>query len=140
MNRHSQSDALGHAPQTDPRRGLGVLGEGLAIDHLERAGYLIVERNWRCRLGELDIVAADPTALVFCEVKTRVEGGRRGPAGPLDAIGPGKRRRLRLLAREWLRARTCAPPRRPSLRFDAIGVTVDQGGELLALDHIENAF
>ena len=117
-----------------------MLGERLAVEHLVRAGYVIVERNWRCRLGELDIVAADPTALVFCEVKTRVAGGRSGPAGPLDGIGPGKRRRLRLLAREWLRARTCDPPRRPSLRFDAIGVTVDRGGGLLALDHIENAF
>ena len=127
-------------PPPDPRRALGVLGERLAIEHLVRAGYTIVERNWRCRLGELDVVAADPTALVFCEVKTRVGGGSGGPAGPLDAIGPGKRRRLRLLAREWLRARTCDPPRRPSLRFDAIGVTVDRGGGLLALDHIENAF
>jgi len=124
----------------DPRRGLGALGEQLAAQHLVRAGYSIVERNWRCRLGELDIVAADPAALVFCEVKTRVVGGRTGPVGPLDAIGPTKRRRLRLLAREWLRARTCDPPRRPALRFDAIGVTVSRGGELVALDHVENAF
>jgi len=85
-------------------------------------------------------VAADPEALVFCEVKTRVAGGRTGPVGPLDAIGPAKRRRLRLLAREWLRARTCIPPRRPGLRFDAIGVTVSPGGDLLSLDHVENAF
>ncbi len=124
----------------DPRRTLGALGERLAVQHLERAGYAIVERNWRCRLGELDIVAADATALVFCEVKTRVTGGRRGPPGPLDAIGISKQRRLRLLAGEWLRARTCEPPRRPSLRFDAIGVTVDRRGALLALDHVENAF
>ena len=124
----------------DPRRTLGALGERLAVQHLERAGYVIVERNWRCRLGELDIVAADPTALVFCEVKTRAAGGRRGPPGPLDSIGISKQRRLRLLAREWLRARTCDPPRRPALRFDAIGVTVDRRGALLALDHVENAF
>ena len=110
------------------------------MQHLERAGYVIVERNWRCRLGELDIVAADPTALVFCEVKTRAAGGRRGPPGPLDSIGISKQRRLRLLAREWLRARTCDPPRRPALRFDAIGVTVDRRGALLSLDHVENAF
>ena len=124
----------------DPRRTLGALGERLAVQHLERAGYSIVERNWRCRLGELDIVAADATALVFCEVKTRVTGGRRGPPGPLDSIGVSKQRRLRLLAREWLRARTCDPPRRASLRFDAIGVTVDRRGALQALDHVENAF
>lgn len=127
-------------PSADPRRSLGALGERLAAEHLERAGYAIVERNWRCRLGELDIVAADPAALVFCEVKTRVAGGRRGPENPLDSIGMAKRRRLRLLAREWLRSRTCDPPRRPVLRFDAIGVTVDRRGALLTLDHVENAF
>ncbi len=127
-------------PPTDPRRTLGEHGERLAAEHLARAGYSIVERNWRCRLGELDIVAADATALVFCEVKTRVAGGRRGPAGPLESIGPSKRRRLRLLAREWLRARTCNPPRRSALRFDAIGVTLDRRGALLTLDHVEDAF
>jgi hypothetical protein len=47
---------------------------------------------------------------------------------------------LRLLAREWLRARTCEPPRRAGLRFDAIGVTVDRRGALLELEHVENAF
>jgi len=124
----------------DTRRSLGEHGERLAAEHLTRAGYSIVERNWRCRLGELDIVAADATALVFCEVKTRVAGGRRGPEGPLDAIGAGKRRRLRLLAREWLWSHGGDPPRRPALRFDAIGVTVDRRGGLLALDHVENAF
>lgn len=99
-----------------------------------------MERNWRCRAGELDIVAADSTALVFCEVKTRVEGGRRGPAGPLESIGITKRRRLRLLAREWLAARDGARAHRPRLRFDAIGVTVNRRGDLLSLDHIEDAF
>ena len=64
----------------------------------------MLARNWRCRHGELDIVAADRRALVFCEVKTRVAGGRSGPAAALDAIGTSKRRRLRMLAREWLSA------------------------------------
>lgn len=124
----------------DPRRRLGSLGERLAREHLERAGYEIVDRNYRCRLGELDIVAADRRALVFCEVKTRVAGGRTGPAGPLDAIGHAKRRRLRLLAREWLRTRSGDGPHPPSMRFDAIGVTVDAAGLMLALDHVEDAF
>jgi len=125
---------------SDPRRRLGALGERLAVEHLERAGYAVVERNWRSRLGELDIVAADPGALVFCEVKTRVAGGRSGPVAPLDAIGPGKRRRLRLLAREWLCERAGERTRRRLLRFDAIGVTVDRAGRLLSLEHLEDAF
>ncbi len=111
----------------------------MAVEHLERRGYRIVDRNFRTRHGELDIVAADRRALVFCEVKTRVAGGRSGPAGPLDAIGPDKRRRLRALAREWLTS-TDDRPWRPNLRFDAIGVTLSARGELLALDHIEGAF
>ena len=125
---------------SDPRRRLGALGERLAVQHLERAGYLVVERNWRSRLGELDIVAADPATLVFCEVKTRVVGGRSGPLAPLDAVGPRKRRRLRLLAREWLSERSGARTGRRLLRFDAIGVTVDRAGRLLSLEHVEDAF
>lgn len=124
----------------DPRRGLGALGERLAGEQLERDGYVIIDRNFRCGVGELDIVAANAGFLVFCEVKTRVAGGRAGPAAPLDGIGPGKRRRLRLLAAEWLRARGEERPHRRSLRFDAIGVTVNRAGGLLALDHIEDAF
>ena len=124
----------------DPRRGLGAFGERLACEHLERAGYEILERNFRCPLGELDLVAASAHALVFCEVKTRVAGGRSGPALPLDAIGPGKRRRLRRLAAQWLEARRGERPYRETLRFDAIGVTVNHAGGLLALEHVEAAF
>ncbi|CAN5533145.1 YraN family protein [soil metagenome] len=131
---------MSSCPTSDPRRDLGALGERLAAEHLERAGYVLLDRNWRSRHGELDIVAADARALVFCEVKTRVAGSTRGPDGPLDAIGVLKRRRLRLLAREWLSADSAARPTSPGLRFDAIGVTVNGAGGLLALDHVEDAF
>ena len=99
----------------------------------------MVDRNFRSRQGELDIVAADAATLVFCEVKTRVAGGRSGPAVPLEAIGPAKQRRLRRLAAEWL-SRSGRVRGAPDLRFDAIGVLVDARGELLSLDHVENAF
>ena len=124
----------------DPRRSLGALGERLAREHLERAGYAVVERNYRSRRGEIDVIAFGHGALVFCEVKTRVSGSRAGPAAPLDGIGPGKQRRLRLLAREWLSARRGARPVAETLRFDAIGVTVDTTGALLSLEHLEGAF
>lgn len=125
----------------DPRRRLGAHGERLAGEHLERAGYRVLERNARCgRLGELDIVARDGRFLVFCEVKTRIAGTTAGPDGPLDAIGPVKRRRIRRLAAEWLRTRDRAGGGLPWIRFDAIGVTVNRAGGLLALDHIEDAF
>jgi len=129
-------DASDHS---DPRRRLGALGERLAREHLERAGYAVVERNYRSRRGEIDVVALGRDTLVFCEVKTRVHGGRTGPGDPLEAIGHAKQRRLRLLAREWLSERG-GRPGAGSLRFDAIGVTVDATGRLLALEHVEAAF
>ncbi len=131
----------GNAPEgvTDPRRDLGALGERLAERYLSDLGCRIVERNFRTRYGELDIVAADDRCLVFCEVKTRL-AATEGAALPLEGIGPRKRRRLRLMAAQWLASRS--PPRRPlrrELRFDAIGVIVSPSGEILALEHLEDA-
>ncbi|NLT04936.1 MAG: YraN family protein [Solirubrobacterales bacterium] len=126
---------------TAHRARLGAAGERIACAHLERAGYALVERNCRCgRLGEIDVVARRDGCLVFCEVKTRRAGTVAGPDGPLDAIGPAKRRRLRRLAAEWLRTRELPGPRPAAIRFDAIGIVLDRQGELLALDHVEDAF
>ena len=126
----------------DLRRTRGVLGEQLAADHLTAAGYEILDRNFRTRRGELDLVAADEGAIVFCEVKTRVCGGRSGPALALDSVGPAKRQRLRRLATSWLRERRAVLGARPRarLRFDAIGITISPGGRLLALEHVRDAF
>ena len=126
---------------SDPRRALGALGERLAADHLRRAGYEIVDRNFRTRFGELDIVAAGGRCLVFCEVKTRVRG-RGGGSDPFESIGHGKRRRLRAMAAQWLveRRPEVGRPAEPELRFDAIGVSISPSGRLLALDHLEDAF
>jgi putative endonuclease len=126
---------------TDLRRKHGERGEQIAAEHLARRGYEIVARNFRTRYGELDLIAADDRSIVFCEVKTRIVGTRRGPAGPLDAIGPRKRDRLRRMATQWLADTAAAPrPRRDELRFDAIGVMLTPAGCLLALEHLENAF
>jgi putative endonuclease len=127
---------------TDSRRATGALGERIAARHLERAGYEIVERNYRSRYGELDLVAADARCLVFCEVKTRVAAGRSGPPHALDAIGPKKRRQVRAMAMEWLHERPPdrGRPVRRNLRFDAIGVTLAPNGALLRLEHVPDAF
>ena len=126
----------------DLRRARGSMGERIAADHLVGAGYTILDRNWRVREGELDLVAADADAIVFCEVKTRVAGGRSGPELALDAVGPAKRRRLRRLATAWLRDRRPErpAPHREHLRFDAIGITISPGGRVLALEHVRDAF
>ncbi len=121
----------------DPRQRLGSTGERLAVEHLTRRGFRIVERNYRTRWGELDIVAFDGRTLAFCEVKTRRLGGSRG--GPFDAVGPGKQARVRKMAGSWLIERR-ERPRAEVLRFDAIGVTFDQQGRLVALEHLEGAF
>lgn len=118
------------------------MGERVAEDHLVGLGYDIVTRNARTRFGELDLIAADARCLVFCEVKTRVAGGHSGPATALEAIGPRKQRRLKRLARDWLSEHRVGPdrPGREELRFDAIGVTVDARGTLIAIEHLEGAF
>ena len=121
----------------DPRARLGALGEQLAAEHLIRRGFEIVERNYRTRWGELDIIAFDGRTLAFCEVKTR----RASPAGgsPLDAVRAPKRAQVRKMAGRWLIERTNRP-RADTLRFDAIGVTVDRADRLLSLEHLEGAF
>jgi putative endonuclease len=128
----------------DPRRTLGATGERLAARHLEARGLEIVDRNFRTRHGELDLVASDARFLVFCEVKTRIARGEPEPLGPLAAIGVRKRRQVRAMAREWLGARApgarCDSGSPPEIRFDAIGLTLDAQGRLLALEHLEGAF
>jgi putative endonuclease len=130
------------AADGDPRRRLGARGEELAARHLEARGYQVVERNFRTRYGELDVVAQDARFLVFCEVKTRIARGPPGEdvLGPFAAIGARKQRQVRAMAREWLTHGRLEGPRPPEVRFDAIGVSLDARGCLLALEHLEAAF
>ena len=121
----------------DQENQRGRVGEELAAEHLMRLGYEIVERNYRTRWGELDIVARAGSTLAFCEVKTRRAGGRAG--GPLEAVGRNKQIRVRKMAGSWLAERRDRPYAHV-IRFDAIGVTVDGGGQLVALEHLEGAF
>lgn len=99
---------------------LGALGEALAVDHLTRLGLRILHRNWRCRYGELDVIACDDAArtVVFVEVKTRTGDGYGGLA---HAVTPRKVRRLRRLAGLWLAGQD---RRWEALRIDVIGVRV----------------
>lgn len=119
----------------DLRHRLGRAGEQLAAEHLERRGFAILDRNHRTRWGEIDLVACDGRALVFCEIKTRRAGG----ASPFAGLRPEQCRRLRRMALAWLQTHPDRP-RVPELRFDAVGVTIDARGRLVALDHLENAF
>ena len=122
---------------SDLRQHLGRLGEDLALEHLERLGLRILARNFRTRFGELDLIACDDATIVFVEVKARRVGASAGSA--LEAVPPRKQRQVRGMAAAWL-AECDDRPRGCDLRFDVVGVTVDHGGRLVRLDHLEAAF
>ena len=110
-------------PGSGSKQQVGARGEDLACAELTRQGLTIVERNWRCSVGEIDIVAVEGGTLVFCEVKCRTG---LGFGHPLEAITYAKRRTLRQLAAIWMRDH-CVRTR--SIRIDAIGVLMLPGRE-----------
>lgn len=108
---------------------LGQQGEDLAASFLAEAGLDVLERNWRCRDGEIDIVALDGRALVICEVKTR-SGVRFGT--PLEAISRQKSRRLRRLAVLWVTAHGLFFEQ---IRIDVVGV-LQAGPGQFSIEHV----
>ena len=98
------------------------------------AGYRVLDRNWRCREGELDVVVARNSVLVFCEVKTRRSTAFGSPA---EAVTVTKQRRIRTLAMRWLDEHPEA--RAPTLRFDVASVLAERGRAPI-IDVIEAAF
>jgi putative endonuclease len=102
------------------RAEIGAMGEQLAVDHLKSLGLRVLDRNWRCRYGELDVIAVDDAMriVVFVEVKTRTSDQFGGLA---QAVTPAKVRRLRRLAGLWLAAQDGSWA---ALRIDVIGVRI----------------
>lgn len=109
---------------------LGRLGEDLAADYLIEQGYKILARNWRCRHGEIDLVAMDGNTMVFIEVKTR-RTVRLGQ--PEEAVDIRKQKRLRILARRYIHE-TGQTAR--AYRFDVVAVTSPENSIIL----FQNAF
>jgi putative endonuclease len=103
----------------DPRRALGARGEALAAAWYEAQGYEVLDRNWRVREGEIDLVLAQGRTIVFCEVKTRTSNAF---GAPMEAVTATKQRRLRVLGAKWLtvRGRGGGP-----IRFDVASVVGD---------------
>jgi putative endonuclease len=124
---------------TAARRATGARAESLVAERLAAAGWEILERNARTRYGELDIVARDGPALVFVEVKAGRAGSAFGPERPVLAVDARKQRRVRKLAVAWMAERRGVRPY-SQIRFDAVGVTLDRGGRLVNIEHIEGAF
>jgi putative endonuclease len=111
---------------------LGREGEQAAVSYLEDRGFRILDRNWRCAGGEIDIVAVERHTFVVCEVKTR-SGTRYGT--PLDAVGRAKRMRLRRLAAQWLSAHGV---RCDQIRIDVLGLLRDGSGGF-TVEHVRGA-
>jgi putative endonuclease len=116
---------------------VGRHGEQVAAGYLEAAGLAILARNWRCRAGELDIVARDGGALVFVEVKTRSSLAFGTPA---EAVSRVKAARIRQLALHWIAAQREAgdPQFWTALRFDVVSVL--RGRDGFQVSHLPGAF
>ena len=122
-------------PDTTGNKGTGELGEEVGANFLIERGYRIVERNFRCKGGEVDIIARDPRdkSLVFIEVKTR-RGLSYGV--PQLAVTPFKQRQISKAALTWLSKNRLHDT---NARFDVIAILLHTGGQH-AIDHIKNAF
>jgi putative endonuclease len=109
--------------ETWSRSEIGALGEDLAVQHLVEKNLRILDRNWRCRYGELDVIATDDATgtVVFVEVKTRTSD-RFG--GVEHAVTPDKVRRVRRLAGAWLATRN---ERYAAVRIDVVGIRIGRG-------------
>jgi putative endonuclease len=117
---------------TKQRQALGRYGEQVAVARLIEDGMVILERNWRCPEGEVDVVARDGSTLVMCEVKTRRAGGS---VPPEEAVTAAKADRLRRLADCWLRDHDVRPP---AVRIDVLTVWQPERGAAV-VDHVRGA-
>lgn len=114
------------------RQALGQRGERMAEQHLLDGGCQILARNWRCREGELDLVAREGDCLVLVEVRTR---RGRGMGSPEESIVPAKQARLIRLAEAYVQATDW----QGDWRIDVIAIEMDRMGRFLRLDRYENA-
>jgi putative endonuclease len=118
---------------SNPRRALGSRGETLAAQRLSSLGYTIRDRNWRCAVGELDIVAEKDDVLIFVEVRTR-RGDRFGT--PEESITPAKRAKLIEVAQTYLDEHSESDR---NWRIDVVAVDIGPRGEVSRIEIIENA-
>jgi putative endonuclease len=143
-DRSPGSHPRGPKRPADPRHALGRRGEDLAAAHLARLGFATLDRNVRTPRGEIDLIVFDGETIVFVEVKTRRVSSRCtsavGSVHPLEGLRPRQQSRLRRLALAWLSEDRASRPRARALRFDAVGVLIDERDRLLGLEHLEAAW
>ena len=112
---------------------LGKRGEDVAAEYLGRTGLVVLSRNWRCRGGELDLVATDGERLIICEVKTRSGTGYGEPA---EGVMPAKAARIRHVAAAWLQTHLVGWC---EIRFDVVAVLCPPDGPV-TVEHLRGAF
>jgi putative endonuclease len=112
---------------------LGRRGEDLASEYLSGIGLVVLSRNWRCRGGEVDLVATDGERLIVCEVKTRSGTGYGEPA---EGVTPAKAARIRRVAAAWLRSHRVGWC---EIRFDVLAVLCPPSGPV-TVEHLRGAF
>ena len=114
------------------RHILGKYGESVAADYLKRQGYEIIERNWHCRAGEIDLIARDQDSWVFVEVKTRSSASS---LSGLEAVDEFKLQKLRKAIGQWCVSRQVASNK---LRLDVVSVFVNAGS--VSFEHLKQVF
>lgn len=114
-------------------RGIGSIGEGIAQEYLRKKGYRILEKNYRTRFGEIDIIAEDKGTIVFIEVKTRIH---ETFGAPEESVTRQKQERLKKVALCYLKDLKKIPP----VRFDVLAIELKGKSADAVIEHIEYAF
>jgi putative endonuclease len=117
------------------RKQLGVLGEDMALVYLQQQQYRIIERNWRCRTGEIDLIVQDGDLLVFVEVRTR--SGTHNFGTPQESINARKQQQVAETAQFYALRHHIE---HVQYRFDVVAIITSKEGIQLSLEHIPNAF
>ena len=115
------------------RKEIGDIGEKLAKDFLKKKGYRIHETNFRCRTGEIDIIARKKDCLAFIEVRTKSSASFGSPE---ESVSVAKKEKLVALALSYINSHQSLPP---NWRIDFIGIELDKKGKARRIEHIENA-
>lgn len=121
----------------DRRRPLGAAGERIVAEQLKARGYDILAVNWRCRVGEIDVIASKDGTIAFVEVRSRSVKTLGVFGAPLESVTPKKRYKVRRVAEAYLQQTATTPAR---VRFDCAGVVLDGDGHVVNFDYVEDAF
>ncbi|WP_346657572.1 YraN family protein [Paenibacillus sp. YPG26] len=120
----------------DLRKERGSYAENKAVSYLTDKGYRILHRNWRCRTGEIDVIAEQNHVIIFVEVRSR--SSRSSAYGTaMESVTPRKVNQVRSTAAVYLHSRHCSDS---PVRFDVVAVQLGPDGQVESLEHVENAF